>query len=100
MSAMAYATINPATGETLKTFDDHDDAEVERRIAAADDAFLQLRDTSFDDRAGWMRAAADLLDAEIDDVATMMTTEMGKTLAAAKAEVRKSARGMRYYADN
>jgi succinate-semialdehyde dehydrogenase/glutarate-semialdehyde dehydrogenase len=97
---MAYATINPATGETLQTFDDHDDAEVERRLAAADDAYLQLRDTSFDDRAGWTRAAADLLDAEIDDVATMMTTEMGKTLASAKAEVSKCAKGLRFYADN
>ena len=97
---MAYATINPATGETLQTFDDHDDAEVERRLAAADDAYLQLRDTSFDDRAGWTRAAADLLDAEIDDVATIMTTEMGKTLTSAKAEVSKCAKGLRFYADN
>jgi succinate-semialdehyde dehydrogenase/glutarate-semialdehyde dehydrogenase len=97
---MAYATINPATGATLQTFDDHDDAEVERRIAAADDAFLQLRDTSFDDRAGWIRAAADLLDAEIDDLAATMTTEMGKTLVSAKAEVGKCAKGLRFYADN
>jgi succinate-semialdehyde dehydrogenase/glutarate-semialdehyde dehydrogenase len=97
---MAYATINPVTGDTLQTFEDHDEAEVERRIAAADDAYLQLRDTSFDDRAGWVRAAADLLDAEIDDVATMMTTEMGKTLTAAMAEVGKCAKGLRFYADN
>jgi succinate-semialdehyde dehydrogenase/glutarate-semialdehyde dehydrogenase len=97
---MAYATINPVTGDTLQTFEDHDEAEVERRIAAADDAYLQLRDTSFDDRAGWVRAAADLLDAEIDDVATMMTTEMGKTLTAARAEVGKCAKGLRFYADN
>jgi succinate-semialdehyde dehydrogenase/glutarate-semialdehyde dehydrogenase len=97
---MAYATINPVTGDTLQTFEDHDEAEVERRIAAADDAYLQLRDSSFDDRAGWVRAAADLLDAEIDDVATMMTTEMGKTLTAARAEVGKCAKGLRFYADN
>ena len=97
---MAYATINPTTGETLATFDDHDDAEVDRRLAAADDAFHAMQDTSFDDRATWMRATADLLDAEIDDVARMMTTEMGKTLAAAKAEVAKSARAMRFYADH
>ena len=97
---MAYETINPATGETLKTFDDHDDTELERRLAAADDAFLQLRETSFADRAGWMRAAADILDDEIDDIARVMTTEMGKTLASAKAEVAKCAKGMRFYADH
>jgi succinate-semialdehyde dehydrogenase / glutarate-semialdehyde dehydrogenase len=97
---MAYVTINPMTGETVKTFDDHDDAEVERRLAAADAAFLELRDTSFDDRAGWMRAAAGILDDELDDVAAMMTTEMGKTLAAAKAEVGKCAKSMRFYADH
>jgi succinate-semialdehyde dehydrogenase/glutarate-semialdehyde dehydrogenase len=97
---MAYKTINPASGETLKTFDDHDDTELERRLAAADDAFLQLRGTSFDDRAGWMRAAADIIDGEAGDIARTMTTEMGKTLASAEAEVHKCAKGMRFYADN
>jgi succinate-semialdehyde dehydrogenase/glutarate-semialdehyde dehydrogenase len=97
---MAYLTINPATGETVKTYDDHDDAEVERRLAAADDAFHQLGGTSFDDRAGWMRTAAGILDQELDDIAAMMTTEMGKTLAAAKAEISKCAKAMRFYADN
>ncbi|HSK90155.1 MAG TPA: NADP-dependent succinic semialdehyde dehydrogenase [Euzebyales bacterium] len=97
---MAYQTINPATGELLESFDDHDDAELGRRLAAADDAFLQLRDTTFEQRAGWTRAAADLLDAEIDDVARTMTTEMGKPLAQARAEVSKCAKGLRFYADN
>ncbi len=97
---MAYKTINPATGETLKTFDDHHDTELERRLAAADDAFLQLRGTSFADRAGWMHAAADIIEDELDDIARTMTTEMGKTLASAKAEVGKCAKGMRFYADN
>jgi succinate-semialdehyde dehydrogenase/glutarate-semialdehyde dehydrogenase len=97
---MAYATINPVSGETLKTFDDHDDAELDRRLTAAVDAHVELRSTSFDDRAGWMRAAADLLDAEVDDTARTMTSEMGKTLAAARAEVHKCAKGMRFYADH
>ncbi|MBW3603914.1 MAG: NADP-dependent succinic semialdehyde dehydrogenase [Actinobacteria bacterium] len=97
---MAYATINPATGETLETFDDHDDGELDRRLTAAVDAHHDLRGTSFDDRAGWMRAAADLVDDEADDTARMMTTEMGKTLAAAEAEVHKCATAMRFYADH
>jgi len=97
---MAYATTNPVNGETLKTYDDHDDAELDRRLTAAVDAHRELRSTSFDDRAGWMRAAADLLDDEVESTARMMTTEMGKTLAAATGEVHKSATGMRFYADH
>jgi succinate-semialdehyde dehydrogenase / glutarate-semialdehyde dehydrogenase len=97
---MAYATISPVTGETLKTYDDHDDAELDRRLTAAVDAYRDLRSTTFDDRAGWMRAAADLLDDEVESTARTMTTEMGKTLAAAAAEVHKSANGMRFYADH
>jgi succinate-semialdehyde dehydrogenase/glutarate-semialdehyde dehydrogenase len=97
---MAIATTNPATGETLQTFDPHDAAEIERRVARADAAFLELRGTDFAQRATWMRAAADLLDAETDEIARTMTTEMGKTLAAAKAEVSKCAKGMRFYAEH
>jgi succinate-semialdehyde dehydrogenase/glutarate-semialdehyde dehydrogenase len=97
---MAYATTNPVNGETLRTYDDHDDAELDRRLTAAVYAHHELRSTTFDDRAGRMRAAADLLDDEVESTARMMTTEMGKTLAAATAEVQKSANGMRFYADH
>ncbi|MFD0890718.1 aldehyde dehydrogenase family protein, partial [Streptosporangium algeriense] len=47
-----------------------------------------------------MRAAADLLEGELEETARLMTTEMGKTLAAARAEAAKCVTGMRYYADN
>jgi succinate-semialdehyde dehydrogenase/glutarate-semialdehyde dehydrogenase len=97
---MAIATINPATGQTEKTFEPHDAAEVERRIALADAATKAMRQTSFEERAVWMRAAADLLEAEADEVAVMMTTEMGKPLAQAKAEALKCVKGMRFYADH
>jgi succinate-semialdehyde dehydrogenase/glutarate-semialdehyde dehydrogenase len=97
---MAIATVNPATGETLKVFDALSEEEVRSRIGRAVDTFWTYRTTGFGWRAERMRAAADLLDAERDDVARLMTTEMGKTLAAARAEVTKCAAGMRYYADN
>jgi succinate-semialdehyde dehydrogenase/glutarate-semialdehyde dehydrogenase len=97
---MAIATVNPTTGETLKTFDALSPAEVSDRLERAATAFASYRLTSFEERAGWMRAAADILDAEVDDVAQLMTTEMGKTLKAAKAEVAKCAAGCRYYADH
>ena len=97
---MAIATINPATGETLEEFEPHTSAEVEQRIALSVEAFHALGRTTFETRAEWMRAAADLLDADTDELARTMTTEMGKTLAASRAEVGKCATGMRFYAEN
>jgi succinate-semialdehyde dehydrogenase / glutarate-semialdehyde dehydrogenase len=97
---LPIATINPTTGETLKTFDPMSPEQVTAAIGRSQEAFLALKHTGFADRAGWMRAAADRLDAERDDVARMMTTEMGKTYAAAKAEVTKCATCCRYYADH
>ena len=97
---MAIATINPATGGTLKTYDEMSEAELERSLAAAATAAADYRLTSFDARAGWMRRAAGILDDEQDQIAAMMTTEMGKTLAAARQEVAKCATACRYYADH
>ena len=53
---MPIATINPVTGQTMKTFDPHDAAEVERRLAHAVEAAATMRDTPIDQRATWMRA--------------------------------------------
>jgi succinate-semialdehyde dehydrogenase / glutarate-semialdehyde dehydrogenase len=97
---MPIATVNPATGQTLKTFEELSDAELDDRLARAALTFESYRLTSYADRSRWMTAAADLLDAERDDIATLMTTEMGKTLAASRAEVQKCARGCRYYAEH
>lgn len=97
---MTIATVNPATGETLRTFTPLEDAEIDRRIALADGTFRELRATTFDDRAGWLRSSAEIMDDEVDEIARLMTVEMGKTLAAAKAEVRKCATGARFYADH
>ena len=97
---MAIATINPATGETLKTYDELSEAEVQRCLATAAAAHASYRLTSFADRAAWMRRAADILDDENEQIATMMVTEMGKTLVAARAEVTKCASTCRYYAEH
>ena len=84
---MAIATINPATGETLKTFEPLSDEALEDKLARAAAAWASYRLTAPQERVGWLRAAADVLDADADTVAELMTTEMGKTLASAKAEV-------------
>jgi len=95
---MAIATINPTTGETERTFEPHDAQEIERRIALADAATKAMRTTTFAERAAWMNAAADLLESEADEIARVMTVEMGKPLAQAKAEALKCVKGMRFYA--
>lgn len=96
---MPIASVNPATGELLREFAPHTAAEIDARIGEAADAYAALAGTDFAQRAAWMRAAADLLDAEADEVAAMITAEMGKTLAQARAEAHKSAKAMRFYAD-
>jgi succinate-semialdehyde dehydrogenase / glutarate-semialdehyde dehydrogenase len=97
---MAIATVNPATGETVKTYDEMPEADVERCLAAAAAAAASYRLTSFAERARWMREAARILDDEQDQIASMMTTEMGKTLEAARQEVAKCAGACRYYAEH
>jgi succinate-semialdehyde dehydrogenase/glutarate-semialdehyde dehydrogenase len=98
--SVAIATINPATGQTVKTYDEMSEADVERCLAAAAAASDSYRLTGFAERAGWMRRAAAILDEEQDQIAAMMTTEMGKTLAAARQEVAKCATACRYYAEH
>lgn len=97
---MAIATINPTTGLTEQSFDAHDAAETERRVAEAQQAFEALRGTSFAQRGEWMRVAADLLEADVDAASRMLTVEMGKPIAQSVAEVLKCARTMRFYADH
>ncbi|HEY1972961.1 MAG TPA: aldehyde dehydrogenase family protein, partial [Pseudonocardia sp.] len=76
---MAIATINPATGETVKTFEATSDAEVQRKIGIGHQRWTSYRNTGFEERATLLRASADLLEKEVDEVARLMTTEMGKT---------------------
>lgn len=97
---MAIATINPATGKTEREFTPHTADEVEARIARAAAAFRALADTTFEQRAEWMRTTADLLEADEAELAALITTEMGKPIAASRAEVQKCARAMRFYADH
>jgi succinate-semialdehyde dehydrogenase/glutarate-semialdehyde dehydrogenase len=97
---MPIATIDPTTGETVKTFTPATSDEIEAAIARARDRFLDYRHTSYAQRAQWANGTADLLEAEAEQVAAMMTLEMGKTLASAKAETLKCAKGFRYYAEH
>ncbi|MGA9526764.1 MAG: NAD-dependent succinate-semialdehyde dehydrogenase [Terriglobales bacterium] len=97
---MAIATINPATGEVLKTFEPLTVDQIEKKLQLASEAFRAYRRTSFADRAARMMRAAEILEQEKDECAHLMTLEMGKPLKAAVAEALKCATGCRYYAEN
>lgn len=97
---MPIATVNPANGETLRTFDALGADEIERRLAAADTAFREYRTTGFGERSRLLNRAADLLDEDQRDIARTMTLEMGKPVKAARAEAAKCAKAMRWYASH
>jgi succinate-semialdehyde dehydrogenase/glutarate-semialdehyde dehydrogenase len=97
---MAIASVNPATGETIATFEALTPADVERRLARAVTAFEVNRARSFDERAQRMRRAAEILESRADQYARTMTLEMGKPIAAAVAEVKKCAMVCRHYAEH
>lgn len=94
---MAYATINPYTGETVATFPDATDAEAKAALDKADAAFHTWRETSFAERGRILQNAADLLRRDSDAYAKLLTLEMGKLFAEAKAEVELSAKIFEYY---
>ncbi|MET8309943.1 MULTISPECIES: NADP-dependent succinic semialdehyde dehydrogenase [unclassified Micromonospora] len=96
---MPIATTNPATGQVLKTYEAMSTEQLDAAIERTDLAHQQLRETTVGQRARWMNAAADLLEADRDEIARIMTTEMGKTYIAAQAEVTKCASACRFYAD-
>ncbi|MGA5351992.1 NADP-dependent succinic semialdehyde dehydrogenase [Streptomyces thermodiastaticus] len=97
---MSIATVNPATGETLRTFEAMDGEEIERRLQLAEATFRTYRTTSFAERAQRMRRAAGLLDDDQQEIARTITCEMGKPIAQARAEAAKCAKAMRWYAEH
>ena len=96
---MPIATINPATGETLRTFDPLTDTELDDRIAHAARTFRTYRRTRLAERAAWLLRAAEILEAEQSALGRLMTTEMGKLVKAGGEEAVKCAWGCRFYAE-
>ena len=97
---MPYATINPATGQTEKTYPTHTPAEVEAILQRAADTFAEYRTTSYAERARHLINAADLFEGEAPDIARIVTIEMGKTFASARGEASKCALGLRWFAEH
>src|SRR5262249_17882557 len=94
------ATVNPATGETVRTFAEHTDGEIETRLARAAAAFRTWRRSAPADRSRLLARAAELLEADKARLGALMVLAMGKTRRAAFAEVEKGALACRYYAEH
>jgi succinate-semialdehyde dehydrogenase/glutarate-semialdehyde dehydrogenase len=97
---MAIASINPATGQLLKTFEPLSDSQIDQRLERASAAFYKYRKVPFRERARMMTRAAEILESEKEPLARIMTLEMGKPVRAAVEEAVKCAWACRYYAEN
>jgi len=97
---MSIASINPATGETIKTFESLSESQIDEKLQRAADTFRSYRLTTFAERETLMMRAAEIIEAEKDSFARMMTSEMGKPIKGAVGEAEKCAWVCRYYAEN
>ena len=93
-------SVNPATGETIKTYEDMTPPQAAAAVAESHEAWKTWRKTSFAERATPMKKAAAILRERKQEFATLMALEMGKPLKQGIAEVEKSALGCEYYADH
>jgi succinate-semialdehyde dehydrogenase/glutarate-semialdehyde dehydrogenase len=100
MEGIPIRSVNPATGETLRSFDPLDEAGIEARLRLAAGTFPEYRRMPFAERARRMTRAAEILEAGQDQFGRLMTSEMGKPLKAARQEAAKCASACRYYAAN
>jgi succinate-semialdehyde dehydrogenase / glutarate-semialdehyde dehydrogenase len=93
-------SVNPATGEAGKSYDPHTIDEGLSAAKASHAAFLDWRRTNFSERSAVLHKAAEFLRARKDELASLMTDEMGKTLTDGRAEVEKCAFHCDWFADH
>jgi succinate-semialdehyde dehydrogenase/glutarate-semialdehyde dehydrogenase len=97
---MGIATINPATGETIKTYEPLDGESIEIKLALSQQTFEKYRKTPIAQRGQWLIKAAEILEQDKASFGKIMTTEMGKPIKSAIAEVEKCALVCRFYAEH
>jgi succinate-semialdehyde dehydrogenase/glutarate-semialdehyde dehydrogenase len=95
---LPYRSVNPATGEVLKTFTEHTDQEMMEALAAADKAFVSWAARPVEERAKVISRAALLLEERKSELAKLATVEMGKRIAESRDEVELSAAILQYFA--
>jgi len=97
---MSFAVVNPATGQTITAIPVWDDKQIETTLVQVANVTSQWQATSFSERSALMHKAAAVLRDNLDSYAAIMTQEMGKLVAEARAEIEKCALVCEYYADN
>ena len=94
---MGIATVNPATGETIKIFEPLSAEDIEVKLALGEATFKQYRKIPLEQKSQWLNAAADILERDQRKLGEIMTLEMGKPIKSAIAEAKKCALVCRYY---
>ncbi len=97
---MAIATTNPATGETLRTFEAWSDTQLDTALERASTTFRRYRRVPLAQRSAWLLQAATILEERKEEWGRIMTLEMGKPLRAAIEEAAKCALACRFYAEH
>ncbi len=97
---MTYESVNPASGKTLKTFDDMTDLQLEKAVTAAEGTYQLWRHKTYAERALIVNKASTLLHDRAEEFAHTMTIEMGKRIGEARGEVEFSSNILAYYAKN
>ncbi|MEO0976735.1 MAG: aldehyde dehydrogenase family protein, partial [Pseudomonadota bacterium] len=98
-SGQTIAVANPATGESIGTIPYCGRGETARAIAAAKAAFPAWKSLTADARADYMHKLCDAIMEQVDDLAVLLTTEMGKPLAEAKGEITLGVKYIRFFAE-
>ena len=96
---MTLKSINPYNGEIIKTFKEHSKKEISKKITETNTAFLGWRKSLFEERKTLMHKLSKVLLSQKDELAKLMTTEMGKTYSSGIAEIEKCATVCEYYAN-
>ena len=97
---MTYRSVNPYDGQTLKTFEELTDPQLDKALEAAATCFETWRHKTFAERAAVVTRAAAIMRARVDDFARPVTLEMGKLIGQSRGEVILSADIIEYYAKN
>ena len=97
---MTLRSVNPATEELIREYEEHDEAAIGRLLERSWGAFASWRETGFAERAERMRAVAGLLRDRSQEWGALMTLEMGKPIGQAKGEAEKCAWACDYFADH
>ena len=100
MNSSGFSTVNPSTGEQIETFSFFNSTETENVLARAEKRFQSFRKLSLYRRAELLSHLAETLRKNKGQLARVITTEMGKVISEAEAEVEKCAREADWYAEN